>query len=192
MYFLLRNETGRFAICFAIIVAILCHYLHHARYSVVIITFVCVHIAWSLPSLWHVEKYFRNSLMFMLQPHLCYHLLRHYYRPQRSWGKVMFLQASVILLTGGVCYPSMHCMLLLWPSVVVTFWLKAAFWYGLLGVGAEGHNRRPPHQKAITVAWWRPPPPPDGYCCGRYASYWNAFLFRRWKYFIHRNGISSD
>ena len=24
------------------------------------------------------------------------------YRPQRSWGKVMFLQASVILLTGGV------------------------------------------------------------------------------------------
>ena len=24
-------------------------------------------------------------------------------------------------------------------------------------------------------AWWRPPW--DGYCCGRYASYWNAFLF---------------
>ena len=23
-------------------------------------------------------------------------------------------------------------------------------------------------------ALWRPPP--DGYCCGRYASYWNAFL----------------
>ena len=22
-------------------------------------------------------------------------------------------------------------------------------------------------------AWWRPP---DGYCCGRYTSYWNAFL----------------
>ena len=27
--------------------------------------------------------------------------LWHLYRPQRSWGKVMFLQASVILLTGG-------------------------------------------------------------------------------------------
>ena len=27
--------------------------------------------------------------------------LLNYYRPQRSWGKVMFLQASVILLTGG-------------------------------------------------------------------------------------------
>ena len=30
------------------------------------------------------------------------------YRPQRSWGKVMFLQASVILLM-GVCLP--QCML---------------------------------------------------------------------------------
>ena len=25
-----------------------------------------------------------------------------HYRPQQSWGKVMFLQASVILSTGGV------------------------------------------------------------------------------------------
>ena len=30
----------------------------------------------------------------------------YYYRPQQSWGKVMFLQASVILLTGGV--PDTH------------------------------------------------------------------------------------
>ena len=30
------------------------------------------------------------------------------------------------------------------------------------------------------VCFWcmgRHPPPGDGYCCGRYASYWNAFLF---------------
>ena len=26
----------------------------------------------------------------------------HFYRPQRSWGKVMFLQVSVILFTGGL------------------------------------------------------------------------------------------
>ena len=32
---------------------------------------------------------------------LCAKKLKHFYRPQRSWGKVMFLQASVILLTGG-------------------------------------------------------------------------------------------
>ena len=32
------------------------------------------------------------------------------------------------------------------------------------------------------------PPPADGYCCGRYASYWNAFLFKytiRFKCGIH-------
>ena len=43
---------------------------------------------------------------------------KSYYRPQRSWGKVIFSQASVILSTGGGipaclaaggCYPSMHC-----------------------------------------------------------------------------------
>ena len=32
---------------------------------------------------------------------------KYFYRPQRSWGKVMFLHVSVILFTGG-CYPSMH------------------------------------------------------------------------------------
>ena len=31
-----------------------------------------------------------------------------YYRPQRSWGKVMFSQASVILFTWEGVYPSMH------------------------------------------------------------------------------------
>ena len=32
--------------------------------------------------------------------------------------------------------------------------------------------------------WWRPPP--EGYCCGRYASYWNAFLFLfYWNNLIH-------
>ena len=31
----------------------------------------------------------------------CYATMLHHYRPQRSWGKVIFSQASVILLTGG-------------------------------------------------------------------------------------------
>ena len=34
----------------------------------------------------------------------------NYYRPQRSWGKVMFLQASVILLTGEVCSGGGDCL----------------------------------------------------------------------------------
>ena len=79
----------------------------------------------------------------------------------------------------GGCYPSMPCSRSpggylvpggclvprrsapgVWPSVM-------PFWYGGLlieggllvwssGEGPEGDNRRPPHQKAITVAWWRP------------------------------------
>ena len=32
----------------------------------------------------------------------------YYYRPQRSWGKVVFSQASVILLTGGGVSASVH------------------------------------------------------------------------------------
>ena len=34
-----------------------------------------------------------------------------YYRPQRSWGKVIFSQASVILSTGGVLPPGRGCFL---------------------------------------------------------------------------------
>ena len=34
-----------------------------------------------------------------------------FYRPQRSWGKVIFLQASVILLTGGGLVPG-GCLVL--------------------------------------------------------------------------------
>ena len=30
------------------------------------------------------------------------------------------------------------------------------------------------------------PPPPDGHCSGRYASYWNAFL---WNYFVACRGV---
>ena len=91
--------------------------------------------------------------------------------------------------------PSAEGGLLLWTSVM-DFWFGTFCWRGPSGMvfwrGAkrphqkattpEGHHtRRPPHQKATTPeghhrggAWWRPPP--DGYCCGRYASYWNGFL----------------
>ena len=35
----------------------------------------------------------------------CILILINYYRPQRSWGKVIFSQPSVILFTGGVLPP---------------------------------------------------------------------------------------
>ena len=78
------------------------------------------------------------------------------YRPQRSWGKVMFLQASVILLTGGVCS---------WGGGDL-LWGGAWSWGGLLPGGSA------PGGCLVET------PPRDGHCCGRYASYWNAFLFK--------------
>ena len=42
---------------------------------------------WPLCSRWYASYW--NAFLF-------------YYRPQRSWAKAMFLQVSVILLTGGV------------------------------------------------------------------------------------------
>ena len=81
------------------------------------------------------------------------------YRPQRSWGKVIFLQASVILLTGGGAGPGGLCSRG-GGGLVLRGVLGPG---GFLGLGGGG-------------AWWRPPR--DGHCCGRYASYWNAFLFK--------------
>ena len=45
-------------------------------------------------------------------------ILKYFNRPQRSWGKVMFLHVSVILFMGGMggwWYASMHCSL--YPSM---------------------------------------------------------------------------
>ena len=52
-----------------------------------------------------VSTFFRRNkiLRFLQIISVNFQVFLHYYRPQRSWGKVMFLQASVILLTGGVC-----------------------------------------------------------------------------------------
>ena len=45
-----------------------------------------------------------SSTSFVFLPTTSFHLFP-YYRPQRSWGKVIFSQASV----KGGCYPGMHC-----------------------------------------------------------------------------------
>ena len=87
----------------------------------------------------------------------------YFYRPQRSWAKVMFLQASVILSTGGRCLP--QWMLGYHPQGADT------------PPGADTPGRRHPQEQT-------PPEqtPPEGDSSirsksGRYASYWNAFLF---------------
>ena len=70
-----------------------------------------------------------------------------YYRPQRSWGKVIFLQASVILSTGG----------------------SGPGGYLVQGVSAPGGVPGPGGCLVET--------PRDFTAAGQYASYWNAFLF---------------
>ena len=79
----------------------------------------------------------------------------HFYRPQRSWGKVIFSQASVILLTGGCLLPG-----------------------GLLWGGVCSRGGLVPGEVVCSGGVPDGDPPKDGHCCGRYASYWNAFLFR--------------
>ena len=84
-----------------------------------------------------------------------------YYRPQRSWGKVIFSQACVILFTGG---DLPQCM---------------------LGYHTPPWTRHPPDQAPTRP---RTPqdhaPPPRCRACWEiwsmhrwYASYWNAILF---------------
>ena len=84
-------------------------------------------------------------------------------------GKVIFLHLFVILFTGGGWYPSMPCS----GGCVLS---KHALQRGG-GVPARG---------GVCLVWGGLLETPlDGYCCGRYASYWNAFLFMEsiwWNY----------
>ena len=83
-----------------------------------------------------------------------------YYHPQRSWGKVIFSQASVILLTGGgVSAPRGVCS---WGVSAPRGCVCSRGCLLLGGFCSQG---------GCLVET-----PRDGHCCGRYASYWNAFL----------------
>ena len=86
---------------------------------------------------------------------------QHYYRPQTKFAKVMFLHVSVILSRGGI--PA--CLAVLQAHTRGGGRLR-----GLAG-GLQAHTQGGVSQHALSQT------PPDGYCCGRYASYWNAFLF---------------
>ena len=77
------------------------------------------------------------------------------------WGKVICLQVCVC--------PQGECLL---PGGASS----GGVWFGgcllLGGACSGGCLLRGVWSRG--VAWWRPP---HGYCCGRYASYWNTFLF---------------
>ena len=110
-----------------------------------------------------------------------------YYRPQRSWAKVMFLQVSVILLTGeGLPQCMLGCQT---PPQTRQIPPDRAY---PPGPGRPPWTRqthpppgpgRPPSDQADTPldqadpSGTRQTPPSIGSMSGRYASYWNAFLF---------------
>ena len=73
-----------------------------------------------------------------------------------KFAKVMFLQVCVFPQVGG-WYPSMPCNRSPRGAVPAP---------GVPAPGGRGGGS----------GGGGDPPPADGYCCGRYASYWNAFL----------------
>ena len=107
--------------------------------------------------------YFISNLVNMLTP--------SYYRPQRSCGKVMFPQASVILFTGGGAYMA-GGVCGRRPCVAGGMHGRGHMWWGacMAGwhVGQGMCGRR------------------DGHCSRRYASYWNEFLLRAYLHVTSR------
>ena len=132
-----------------------------------------------------------------------------YYRPQRSWGRVIFSKACVKNsvhsrgclgpdpggrlggsgLGGGCLGPDPRWRLGgLGPDPGVGWgsgWgCPGPHWGGVsrprpggrLGSGQGGVQAHT--WGCIPACTEVDTPPADGYCCGRYASYWNAFLFR--------------
>ena len=87
----------------------------------------------------------------------------HIYRPQRSWGKVIFSQACVILFTGGGCV-----------------WLSAC--WDTTTLRTRQHPPRPGAPRCR--ACWE-----IQSTCRRYSSYWNEILLNICLLYDHDNHI---
>ena len=94
-----------------------------------------------------------HSVVNYRKPHL--HVTSAFaFLPSATKLRRLFLQVSVC--TQGGCLVPGGCA-----------WSRGGAWSrGVPGPGGVG-----------IPACTEPPPGRDGYCCGRYASYWNAFLF---------------
>ena len=114
----------------------------------------------------------RASALTLLNPSRS-HL--NFYQLQTKFVKVMFLHLSVILFTGGV-KPRPRGV---WPGVCPGphGGVSRPTPEGRLGVPrpTPGGVQAPAHGGCIP-ACTEADNPADGYCCGRYASYWNAYL----------------
>ena len=135
--------------------------------------------------------------------------LLNYYRPQTKFAKVMFLHLSVShsVHSGGL---QTHTQGGSWG--VLLGGLQAHTQRERLGRLAGGISRPTPRGVSrptprgspglhlggslqvqaqgvcLSACCDRPPPPPSAhsYCCMRYASYWNAFMFYRVFHNTHR------
>ena len=110
-----------------------------------------------------------------------------------------YVFTRVCLATGGPWYPSMPCRWVSRHALQVSggvsqhaLQVSRPTPKGELEGSGQGRVSRPtpggapgpdpggspgPHPAGYPSMYWGRTPPPDGYCCGRYASYWNAFLF---------------
>ena len=155
-----------------------CVYILHSMYSYI--------LQLTLSLQWNVYSILGSKAWLFV---VCWVLIN--YRPQRSWAKVMFLQASVILSMGG-CLP--QCMLGCQtpPDQAPT---QEHTHPGADTPQSRHHTSQSRHHTPQS----RPPPPradPPGSrhppgpgtpsleadasirsMSGQYASYWNAFLF---------------
>ena len=117
-----------------------------------LINFFCAHRWWR----------YRHLLHSHLRPmsHLVKVSPRNIYRPQTKFAKVMFLHVSVCPWGGS---PGPH--------------LGGEGWGAWLGGSRPTPGGSRPRRGVSQHALWQTLPPADGYCCGQYTSYWNAFLF---------------
>ena len=147
------------------------------------------HLEWKLkiklPSLSFLTKR-QFWKLFKLFFFIAFIMRRYHYRPQTKFAKVMFLDLSVILFTGGVV--SQHALQVSRPTP-----RGEVEGSGLGGSPGPHFGGSPgPHLGGLQAHTWRglqvhtqggipacteaDTPPADGYCCRWYASYWNAFL----------------
>ena len=115
------------------------------------------HVPYSRHIRYILSKVVKCSHLFMVstfperQNSLSFPVFLVFYRPQRSCEDYMFLQASVCPLgVGGVCLSA--C----WDTI-------------------PPRSRNPPLELTPPSPHRADTPPRYGHCCGRYASYWNAF-----------------
>ena len=122
-----------------------------------------------------------NAFVFSMRQSIETDTLHHYLLPSATKLRRLcfYTCLSVILFTGGGNYRGSKASASVHAGIPILF----------TGGSAQCRDRHPPEQapprdQAPAPRDRHPTGRIDGYCCGRYASYWNAFLFI---YFFHFN-----